>query len=128
MAEITVQVGSVVTASGGATQDNRREVKFEGVEVASRTEYGYDDKRGGITDTRGVNETLYRTEAGRLIVHVEDWSRWQSEPNIYSLHEVTEADLQVGGRFEALGHEAGYGRPLTLDEAIHKDDANADQD
>jgi len=126
MAEITVQIGSVVTASGGVQQDNRREVKFTGEEVASRTEYGM--HKGSATDTRGVNETLYRTDAGRLIVHVEDWSRWQGEPNTYSLHEVTEADLQVGGRFEALGHKAGYGRPLSLDEAIRKDDANADQD
>jgi len=52
------------------------------------------------------------------VVYVEDWSRWQGEPNHYSLCQVTEADLGVGGRFEALGREAGFGRPLTLDEAL----------
>lgn len=120
MTEITVQVGSATTASGGVHQDNRREVKFAGVEVASRTEYG--THKGNVSDTRGVTETLYRTDDGRLVVHVKDWSRWQGEPSTYSLHEVSEADLGVGGRFEMLGAEAGYGRPLTLDEAIRKDD------
>jgi hypothetical protein len=50
---------------------------------------------------------------------VEDWSRWQGEPNTYDLLEVTEADLGPNGRFEALGREAGFGRPLTLDEALN---------
>ena len=34
------------------------------------------------------------------------------------IHEVKESDLHVGGHFEALGAEAGYGRPLTLDESL----------
>ena len=116
MEKITLQVGSVVTVSSGATQDNRREVEFVGEELASRSEFGM--HRGNITDTRGVTETLYRVEPGRLIVHVRDWSQWQGEPNIYTLHEVTEVDLHIGGRFEALGHAAGDGRPLDLDEAL----------
>jgi len=119
METITLHVGSIVTGSSGQTNDNRREVQFTGEKVASRTEYGT-GRDGGITDTRGVTETLYRAEGGRLIVHVEDWSRWQGEPNVYSLHEVTEADLQPNGRFELLGAEADYGRPLTLDEVLKK--------
>jgi hypothetical protein len=119
METITLHVGSIVTGNSGQTNDDRREVQFTGEELASRTEYGMGN-RGGITDTRGVTETLYRAEDGRLIVHVKDWSRWQSEPTVYSLHEVTEADLQPGGRFELLGVEAGYGRPLTLDEVLKK--------
>lgn len=117
MDKITVQVGSVVAGSSGQVNDNRRDVVFTGEELGSRTEYGLSDK-GGITDTRGVTETLYRTDDGRLIVHVKDWSHWQGEPSTYSLVEISEADLQPGGRFEDLGAEAGFGRPLTLDEAL----------
>jgi hypothetical protein len=117
METITVHVGSIVTGNSGQTNDTRREVEFVGEELASRTEYG-EGKGGGITDTRGVTETLYKSEDGRLIVHIKDWSRWQGEPNIYSLHAITEADLQPGGRYELLGAEAGYGRPLNLDEAL----------
>src|SRR3972149_232964 len=117
METITEHVGSVVSGSSGQTNDSRREAQSTGEDLASRTEYGT-GRDGGITDTRGVNETLYRAEDGRLLVHVEDWSRWQGEPNTYSLHPVTEADLQPTGRFAALGAEAGYGRPLTLDEAL----------
>lgn len=113
---ITVLMGTYVVGSGGIVQDDRWEVQFEGEELAQRTGYGYD--RGDLTDTRGVTQTLYRTEDGRLVVHVEDWSRWQGEPTTYTLLEVTEEDLGVGGRFEALGREAGFGRPLTLDEAL----------
>ena len=117
MAKVTVSIGSVVAGSGGQTNDYTRRVEFVGEELASRTEYGL-GRGGGITDSRGVTETLYKTEDGRLVVHVEDWSHWQGEPNVYSLVEVTEADLGANGRFEALGVEAGYGRPLTLDEAL----------
>ena len=117
MDTITLKIGTIVSGSSGQTNDNRREVQFTGEELASRTEYGL-GRQGGITDTRGVTETLYRAEDGRLLVHVDDWSRWQGEPNTYSLHPVTEADLQPTGRFAALGAEAGYGRPLTLDEAL----------
>ena len=115
---ITVSIGSVVATSSGFTQDNTREVQFKGEELAARTEYGYNDRTGSITDTRGTTETLYKTDDGRLVAHVEDWSRWQNEPTTYTLHEITEADLQPNGRFETLGTEAGFGRPLTLDEAL----------
>lgn len=118
MDTITVLVGTVAALNGGQTQDGRREVAFAGEKLGSQTEYGYDDKRGNLTDTRGTTETLYRAADGRLVVHVRDWSRWSGEPTIESLHQVTEDDLGPGGRFEALGHECGYGRPLTLDEAL----------
>jgi hypothetical protein len=116
MGKITVKVGSI-TGFSSFTQELTREVEFVSEELASRTVYGLSDK-GYLTDTRGVTETLYKTEDGRLVVHVKDWSNWQGEPNVYSLVEVTEADLNVNGRFEDLGREAGYGRPLTLDEAL----------
>lgn len=121
MDTITVLVGTLESLNGGRTQDGRREVVFEGETLGSQTEYGYDSKRGNLTDTRGTTETLYRAADGRLVVHVKDWSRWQGEPTIESLHQVTEQDLQPGGRFEALGHECGFGRPWTLDEALRRD-------
>jgi YD repeat-containing protein len=111
METIEVCVGSIV--AGGSNQV----VEFVGEQLAQRTEYGA-GRIGGITDTRGVTETLYRTDDGRLIVHVDKWSRWRGEPNTETLHVVTEEDLQPGGRFEFLGVEAGMGRPLTLDEAL----------
>ena len=117
MEKQTVHIGTIVVSNSGQELDNRRKVEFVGEELARRTEYGW-GRNGGITDTRGVTETLYRTEDGRLIVHVNDWSRWRGEPNVESIHEVTEADLGVGGRFEELGAKAGFGRALTIDEAI----------
>jgi len=114
---IEVLVGSVVTGSSGCTNDTTKAVEFTAEKLAEGQEYGY-GRGGAPSDTRGIKETLYKSVDGRLIVHVEDWSRWQGEPTTYSLHEIAEADLQVGGRFEALGFDAGYGRPLTLDEAL----------
>lgn len=114
---ITVNIGSVVANNGGVMQDNQLVVEFEGRKLAERTEYGYVDG-GGVTDLYGVTETLYQTEDGRYVVHVNDWSRWRGEPTTASLHEVTEDDLKVSGRFDRLGTEAGMGRPLTLDEAL----------
>ena len=114
----TVTIGTVETLSSGRTQDDRRTVEFIGEEVGHLTTYGYDAKRGNLTDTRGTTETLYRTEDGRLVVHVKDWSQWQGEPNIEGLHKITEADFLPGARYEALGAMCGFGRPLTLDEAL----------
>jgi hypothetical protein len=117
MDTIKVHVGTVQSNSGGIVQDTRRPVEFVGEELATFTEYGL-GRGGAITDTHGVTETLYRAEDGRLIVHVEDWSRWQGEPSTETLHEVEEADLRAGGRFEQLGFEAGYQDALTLNEAL----------
>lgn len=118
MDKITLNVGSIVVGSSGQTNDTRRPVEFTGEKLGSWTEYGA-GRDGCITDTRGKTQTLYKTDDGRLIVHVDDWSRWQGEPSTETLHEVTDVvDLQPGGRFEQLGYEAGYGRALTLDEAI----------
>lgn len=114
--KIEVFVGTVVAGNSGRTNDTRRPVQFDGEKLASWTLYG-SGRDGNLTDTRGVTETLYRTDDGRLVVHVEDWSQWRGEPTTESLHEVTEADLEPGGEFEQLGREAGFGRPLT-DEAV----------
>ncbi|MFZ5915530.1 MAG: hypothetical protein ACOYZ7_01175 [Chloroflexota bacterium] len=123
MDKITVYVGNVITGNGGQCNDTRLPVEFEGELLAKRTEYGKGRDGVGITDTRGVTETLYKTADGRLVVHVDDWSRWQGEPTTESLHQVTEADLSIDGRFELLGKEDGLGRPLTLDEALTPNEA-----
>lgn len=117
-AKITVQVGSIVSGSSGQTNDNRRDVEFVGELLAERTEYGTGHEGVTITDSRGRTETLYRTEDGRLVVHIKDWSRWQGEPTTYSLRQVTQDDLGPTGDFAELGAEAGMGRPMTLDEAL----------
>lgn len=116
MDKVTLRVGSVTSTRSGHVQDNCRPVEFAGELVTSRTTYT------GDSDTRGITQSLYRTADDRLIVYVEDWSRWQGEPSVYALYEVLEADLQPGGRYQMLGYEAGYGRPLTLDEAVSDED------
>ena len=113
---ITVHVGTVQTGSSGQTNDNRRVVQFEAQNLGSVTIYAANRDGDGITDTRGVTETLYKTTDGQLVVHADDWSRWQGEPSTESLHEVFEDDLQNGGEYERLGAECGFGAPLTLDE------------
>jgi len=118
MEEITVHIGEVVAMSNGVLQDTRRPVVFEGEKLGEYREYGQ-GRNGQPTDTRGIREALYRTLEGRLIVHSEEWSNWQGEPNIETLQEVTLEDLQPGGDFEALGRACGMGRPLTLDEALN---------
>ncbi len=118
----TVTIGTVETLSSGRTQDDRRTVEFVGEVLGHLTTYGYDAKRGQLTDTRGTTETLYRVEDGRMVVHVKDWSQWQGEPTTETLQTTSEVDLQPGGHFEALGAACGFGRPLTLDEAIERVD------
>jgi len=117
---IKVRIGTVESGSGGITQDCTKEVQFTGEELGHNSEYGYEG--GRVTNSRGVVETLYKTEDGRLLVHVRDWSHWQGEPTRFSLVEVTEEELSPRGRFAFLGAEAGYGRPMTLDEALSPED------
>lgn len=117
MKNTTVLIGTIQTTSSGHTQDRTREVEFEAEELGKLTDLGT-GRDGGLTDTRGTTETLYKAGDDRLVVHIKDWSHWQGEPIIYSLHEVTEGDLAGSGKFARLGHEAGYGQPLTLDEAL----------
>lgn len=107
--KVQVWIGAI-TRHGDYTDDHRKRVEFEAVKKA--TFYSRDDRN------RGTNQVLYETPDGRLIVAENEWSHWQGEPNIYRLHEIQEADLRLGGRFEDLGEEAGYGRPLNLDEAL----------
>ena len=111
MDTITLQVGSEVVIDGHM-QENLRPVTFEGEKLGNRR--WFTDDRG----TRGVDETLYRTADGRLVVYVENWSWWPGEPDSHKLVEVQPAALDVGGQFEMLGRACGMARPLTLDEAL----------
>lgn len=117
METITVYVGTEHHMRDGRTQEDTRPLEFVGELLAKQTSFGY--HREQISDTRGTTETLYRAEDGRLLVHIHEWSKWQGEADRYDIFQVTETDLQPAGRFEALGREAGYGRPLTLDEALN---------
>jgi hypothetical protein len=108
---ITVEIGTTVCLDGHV-QGNTRKVGFNGQSLGRRVIY--EDDRGN----RGFTETLYRTDDGRLVVHVKDWSRWQGEPSVARLVQVTPADLDSGGPFELLGAECGLCRPLTLEEAL----------
>ncbi len=117
MAEIRVQVGEIVVTNSGHCEDTRVPVVFNGEELAQFRRLGT-GRNGGLTDTRGTTQTLYRVDDGRLVVYVEEWSRWQGEPNTYRLFAVTENDLRPGGRFDMLGHEAGFWDTLTLDDAL----------
>jgi hypothetical protein len=108
---VTIQIGSTRNINGRAVA-HLRPVEFEAQELGR---YG---TLTGDNDTRGIDQTLYKTEDGRLIVYNKDWSLWQGEPTTYSLHQVDEADLSPTGEFSDLGYESGFGRPLTLDEAL----------
>ena len=110
MGTIEVYVGEVVALRNGTQQDTRRKVVFEGEKLGERTEYR--------TDTRGTTETPYRTSKGDLVVHIENWSKWQGEPNTETLVKATEDDLQPGGRFYSLALACGLSRPMTLEEAL----------
>lgn len=117
METIKLVIGKVQALQDGRVQDSTRPVEFVGEEIASLATFGQ-GRNGQPTDTRGTKEILYKTEDEQLVVYVEEWSHWQGEPNFYRLHKVSRAELEPGGRFEDLGREAGYGRPLTLDEAL----------
>ena len=114
MEQITILTGSIVTGNSGQTLDTTREVCFDGELVGTYKEPGM--HKGSPTDTRGTVQTLYRTEDGRLIVHVERWSNWQGEPNTYTVHQVDLADLERDHPF--LADVCGFGQPLTLDQAL----------
>ncbi len=119
-----VYVGSRVSLGPGQVQDSLREVEFVGEVLCSRTTFGYDYRRNCPTGTRGTTQTLYRTEDGRLVVHIEQWSRWRGEPQVYRLAEISLDDLQPGGPFEQLGRAAGLARPLTIAEALSQEGSN----
>jgi hypothetical protein len=114
----TIRIGARGATTSGQSYDHARPAEFVAEELGRVIHYGLSDN-GRVTDTRGVTETLYKTEDGRLLVFVENWSRWQGEEDSARLVEITPEDLGPTGRFAELGARAGLGRrPLTLDEAL----------
>jgi hypothetical protein len=67
-----------------------------------------------------IDQILYRTQDGRLVVYSEV-CRNQTELFItYKLEEIDKSALDANGRFAELGAEAGYYERLTLDQALAK--------
>lgn len=111
MATITLKIGIQQVLCTGQLQDDIQKVTFEGEKLNSITNY-YG------SDTRGVDQILYRADDGRLVVHTCDWSNWQGETTTYTLEQVTEEDLGPNGPYGQLGQGTELSRPLTLDEAL----------
>lgn len=102
-----VYVGRLVPMPDRTVQDWREEVIFEGEKLASRVKHAADWKSNAGFDPYETVETIYRTADGQLLVYVTSWSGWPANPTIESLRELSEVDIQPGGRFHALGALAG---------------------
>lgn len=108
MADIEVYIGYV-----SETEDNTRVVKFSGEVLGQLTASGHNN-------SRGRDYALYKTgdEPEKLVLHTRIWSHWRGEGNSYTLEEVTRSDLDPMGKYWQIGKHAGFGRPLSLDEAL----------
>ena len=118
MEQVTVMVGSITTGNSGLTRDTTRDVNFTGERLGEYRQPGM--HKGTISDSRGTIKTLYRTEDGRLIVHIQNWTRWVGEATSYTLHTVTLAELVK--EYPFLADACGLGQPLTLDQALSVED------
>ena len=99
---ISIFVGYCAWTDTYGTGDYEK-VEFEGKQLAKLVIPG--------EGTDSHTETLYKTTDGQLLVHVEDLTSISGAHGAeLALHEVSEADLQTGGRFQDLGREAGYVR------------------
>ena len=114
----SVVIGSSTHSSGGHVHQRLRDVEFRAELLGS---YSEPELCSG-SPNRGTVYTLYCTAAEALVVHVTCWTHWQGETETFRLYSVTISDLQIGGEFEDLGNACGYGRPLTLAEAIEQED------
>lgn len=120
METVNLDIGSTTTHSGGFYSEYLRTVEFQAEHLGSHSEP--EIASGGGSPNRGSRFNLYRTDDDQLVVYVANWTYWQGESQTYRLYVITEADLRVGGEYEHLGHACGFGRPLTLDEAIEATD------
>lgn len=112
MQKYTMKVGSYYADRSGRPHDDYQEVAFEADKVG---EAAY---LTGSDDTRGVDQVLFKTPDGKLLVYEYYWTKWQGETSSRGLLEVEEGDLGPNGQYWRLGKGAGYGRPLTLEEAL----------
>lgn len=93
----------------GKLVDETQPVEFEGSEVARH--------QREMGPCSGVRQRLFKTDDNRYILSVAEWKTKPRQETVYSLHEVTENDLAVGGQYEALG-AALRSEALTLTEAL----------
>ncbi|OQA07953.1 MAG: hypothetical protein BWY65_01684 [Firmicutes bacterium ADurb.Bin373] len=103
MAEIELEVGVYYS---GTSADDTKKIRFIGKKIAdAKALYGSTSSR----DDRGTEYTLYLTKKGKILLHREDWSRWQgddSEASYQVYDSLTEfsASANVPGE---LVQEAG---------------------
>lgn len=119
-----VLTGTIEYLNDGRSSDYTHEVEFIGEHLAAVTLFGHHN--GLPTDTRGVDQALYRAQDGRLIVAEKAWSNWQGEATHYAVRETTPEDLARDD--PELAREANMARPLTLDEALERGDVLADEE
>jgi len=113
---IRLNIGWDRLRSSGEMEKYLKPVMFRGEELGRITTLERDN------GSRGYTETLYRAEDGRLIIYSSNWSRWQDEFSYYSIEQVQEDDLRLGGEFEKLGFECGFANFLSLDDALNSDE------
>jgi hypothetical protein len=112
MKTVKLLVGSEGSTSWGKFVENTREVEFK-ADLLGEVELPVYDR------DRGIKQELYRTSGKQLIVYTYEWTNWQGETSWRSIAEVSNEHLGPNGRYEALGLACGFGRPLTLDEALN---------
>lgn len=107
---ISVSVGKTRINQSGHYTDNTHRVEFVGEEIGR-----LESPKSG---TNGIDQVLYRTADGRLVVHEYSWTKWQPGSDLYKLHQVERDDLEPGGQFEELGRESYFRRAMSFDEAL----------
>jgi hypothetical protein len=111
MEKHTIYIGIIYNGNHG-DRDERQPVNFQGELIgrASRNEDG---------DTRGSRWELYQLSDERLILHTENFSRWQGEHSEFWVEEILWEDLQPEGDRAPLGAKLDlWERSLTIDEAL----------
>lgn len=115
MTEIELEVGVYYSGPGA---DDTKKIKFIGKKIAdARSLHGSNSSR----DDRGTEYALYLTQKGNILLHRDDWSRWQgddSEASYRVYDSLTElaANANVPGE---LVQEAG--RALGVETAEYLD-------
>lgn len=107
--KVELEVGTTNNRMGES--DNLKTIRFIGKELAwIRNLHG----QTGSGDDRGTTYTLYLTQKGKFLLHIDEWSRWQGESShsrykVYeSMREIEEKeglDQLIREAKEALGED-----------------------
>lgn len=89
-----------------------RQVEFVG-EVLAENSRAYATQQGRFE----VEETLYRSDDGGLLIHVEKLPSSEKLYEFSTLRKVQEEDLTEGGEFAELGRKARMAAPGVAAEA-----------